>query len=255
MPGSPYGAYTNPMNDLEGRMGNVDINRARGASVGDYGSKRRVTHVPRPAFLISSVNPQGLPISNRWHRHRPTWVSRTWGIRPKLPQRDSRTLPRAMRRRPGMGRTYTAHPLRTAPCLVTPSKPKRSCRAPGLLLPIPSCPQGDRYMASVRHHPILVLGRTGTDPVIHRRTLVVSRVRSILLHALILVLHRLFQEHPLLHTGSPPTNTLALCPRGPPTLAVARCSVGQNNHRRCFLHPMASVVPRISRSRTRSSIL
>jgi len=36
MPGSPYGAYTNPMNDLERRMDNVDLNRARGAPVGDY---------------------------------------------------------------------------------------------------------------------------------------------------------------------------------------------------------------------------
>lgn len=158
-----------------------------------------------------------------------------------------------MHQRTGMGPTYIAHPLRTAPHLVTPSKPKRSCRAPGLLLPIP-CPKGDRYTASARRHPILVLDRTGTGPVIHRRTPVVSRARSILLHALIPVLHRLFQEHPLLHTGSLPTNTLALC-RGPPTLAVARCSVGQSIHRRCFLHPMASVVPRISHSRTRSSTL
>lgn len=254
MPGSPYGAYTNPMNDIERRMDNVDINRARGASVGDYNSKRRATHVPRPAFLISSVNPQGLPISNRSHRHRPTWVSRIWGIRPKLPWRDSRTLPQGMHQRTGMGPTYTAHPLRTAPYLVTPSKPKRSCRAPGLLLPIP-CPKGDRYTASARRHPIPVLGRTGTGPVIHRRTPVVSRARSILLHALIPVLHRLFQEHPLHPTDSPPTNTLALCPRGPPTLAVARCSVGQSTHRRCFLHPTVSVVPRISHSRIRSSTL
>lgn len=32
----PYGAYTNPMNDLDRRMDNVDLNRARGPSVGEY---------------------------------------------------------------------------------------------------------------------------------------------------------------------------------------------------------------------------
>lgn len=75
MPGSPYGAYTNPMNDLERRMDNVDLNRARGAPMGEFNSKRRATRVPWPAFLISSVNPQDRPISTRSHRHRPTWVS------------------------------------------------------------------------------------------------------------------------------------------------------------------------------------
>jgi hypothetical protein len=68
--------------------------------------------------------------------------------------------------------------------------------------------------------------RTGTDPVIHHRTPVVSRARSILLHALIPVLHPLYQEYLLLHMGRQASNTLVLCPRGPPTLAVARCSVG-----------------------------
>jgi hypothetical protein len=38
-PGSPYGAYTNPMNDLERRMDNVDLGRPRNASVGEYNSK------------------------------------------------------------------------------------------------------------------------------------------------------------------------------------------------------------------------
>jgi len=102
VPGGPYGAYTNPMNDLDRRMDNVDLNRARGPSVGEYNSKRKATYAPRPAFLISLVNPQGRPISTRSHRHRPTWVLRIWGIRPKLPQQDTRTL---RMRRPGMGPT------------------------------------------------------------------------------------------------------------------------------------------------------
>jgi hypothetical protein len=53
MPGSPYGAaYTNPMNDLERRMDNVDLSRGRGASVGEYNSKQRRTRAPRPPLLI-----------------------------------------------------------------------------------------------------------------------------------------------------------------------------------------------------------
>jgi hypothetical protein len=47
-----YGAYTNPMNDLERRMDNVDLGRPRN----DYNSKRTGTYLSRPAFLISSAN-------------------------------------------------------------------------------------------------------------------------------------------------------------------------------------------------------
>jgi len=40
MPGNPYGAYSNPMNDLERRMDGVDLGRGRNASQGEYNSKR-----------------------------------------------------------------------------------------------------------------------------------------------------------------------------------------------------------------------
>ena len=52
----PYGAYTNPMNDLERRMDGVDLGRSRNASVGEYNRKRMCTYMPMPAFLISLVN-------------------------------------------------------------------------------------------------------------------------------------------------------------------------------------------------------
>jgi len=68
MPGSPYGAaYSNPMNDLERRMDGVDLSRGRGATVGDYNSKRRVTHVLGPPLLtlvLSRRSPVRITISN-----------------------------------------------------------------------------------------------------------------------------------------------------------------------------------------------
>ena len=44
---SPYGAYTNPMNDIERRMDNVNLSgRLRNPPVGDYNRKQTVTHAP-----------------------------------------------------------------------------------------------------------------------------------------------------------------------------------------------------------------
>lgn len=50
-PGSPYGAYTNPMNDLERRMDGVDLNRGRGASVGEYNRRQTVTPCTEGTYL------------------------------------------------------------------------------------------------------------------------------------------------------------------------------------------------------------
>src|SRR6266446_6910062 len=63
-PGSPYGTYTNPMNDLERRMDGVDLGRGRNAPVGEYNSKQRVTYAPRPPLLtlvLSCPLPSGSP--------------------------------------------------------------------------------------------------------------------------------------------------------------------------------------------------
>lgn len=43
-----YGAYTNPMNDLDRRMDNVDLGHARKTSVGDYSGRRRSTYTEAP---------------------------------------------------------------------------------------------------------------------------------------------------------------------------------------------------------------
>ncbi|KAI0307365.1 hypothetical protein B0F90DRAFT_1923083 [Multifurca ochricompacta] len=42
--GSPYGVYSNPMNDLERRMDGVDLGSARKSSVGEYSNRRRSTY-------------------------------------------------------------------------------------------------------------------------------------------------------------------------------------------------------------------
>ena len=55
-PGSPYGTYTNPMNDLDRRMDGVDLSgRPRNASVGDYNRKQTVAHTPMPCRLTFIV--------------------------------------------------------------------------------------------------------------------------------------------------------------------------------------------------------
>ncbi|KAI0269190.1 hypothetical protein BC834DRAFT_616728 [Gloeopeniophorella convolvens] len=47
--GSGYsGTYSNPMNDLERRMDNVDLGRSRKGSVGDYSNRRRSTYTEAP---------------------------------------------------------------------------------------------------------------------------------------------------------------------------------------------------------------
>ena len=96
------------------------------------------------------------------------------------------------------------------------------------------------------------LRRTGIDPVPRPPIPAVVQALILLPRALIHALRRLFPEHPLPLTDSLSTNTLVLS-RGPPALAVARF-LDKSNRRRCCLHPMDSVVPRISLSRTRSSI-
>ena len=148
---------------------------------------------------------------------------------------------------PAPAPTYTVLPLRTA---APPSQP--SCRDPGPLRPT-LCPGrhpgGYTARGRVPRHPFLVeLRRTGIDPVPRRPSPALSLPR-----VLIRVLRLPFLEHPLLLTGSLATNTPMLS-RGLPALAVARCLAGQSNRRRCYLHPMGSAVPRISRSHIHSSI-
>jgi hypothetical protein len=143
-------------------MDGVDLGRGRGASVGDYNSKRKLTHVSRPSLLILVLsrrsNHQDRHIKPRSRHHRPTWVLQISDIR--LPQEGIRATPI---RNPGMALTYTVLPLRTAA-----NQSKLSCRAPGPLRPIPWVGQALRYMprAHAPRHPIPV--RTGTDPVPRR---------------------------------------------------------------------------------------
>jgi hypothetical protein len=54
-PGSLYGAYTNPMNDLERQMDSVNLGRPQNASMGKYNCKQMVTHTLRPPLLILAV--------------------------------------------------------------------------------------------------------------------------------------------------------------------------------------------------------
>jgi hypothetical protein len=67
----PYGAYTNPMNDLERRMDGVDLGRGRNASVSEYNSKRRAHPYVEASLLTSSLNYQDRRINPRSHLHRP----------------------------------------------------------------------------------------------------------------------------------------------------------------------------------------
>jgi hypothetical protein len=45
---APYGGYTNPMNDLDRRMNNVDLGQGRKTSVGEYDNRRRSTYTEAP---------------------------------------------------------------------------------------------------------------------------------------------------------------------------------------------------------------
>jgi hypothetical protein len=209
--------------------------------------------MPRPSFLISSssVNHKGRRIKARARLRRlhPAWSPRTWGIRHLHPEgTPRRTL---AIRPPGMAPTYTAHPLRTA---VRQALPNRlSCRAPGPPHPTLWAGQAQGYMASARRRPFPVQAHTaGTDPVPHHPSLAAPRARVVMLRVHLAVPRRLFPGHLLPPTGRLATTTVLL--RGLPMSALARCSAGLN-HTRCCLHPMVSVVPRISRSRTHSSTL
>ena len=60
---SPYGAYTNPMNDLERSMNNVDLNHARKTSVGEYSNRRRSTYTEAPIAGQPPTSPYQPPIA------------------------------------------------------------------------------------------------------------------------------------------------------------------------------------------------
>jgi hypothetical protein len=234
------------MNDLERRMDNVDLGRPRNEP---YNSKRMGTYTKRLAFLISSADHQSRHIRAPSPRPRPTWAV---GIcHPKGDIRRTLTIhPPRMAPVP----TYTVLPPRSASDMsATPSRP--SCRAPGTLRPTLWLREARRYTVHGRvpRHPFPVeFRRMGIDPVPRRPSLVASR-QFILPRALVRVLRRLFPGFPLPLTASLATNTLMLS-RGPPALAVARSLVGRSNRRQCCPHQMGSAVPRISRSRTHSSI-
>ncbi|KAI9466807.1 hypothetical protein BJY52DRAFT_1234481 [Lactarius psammicola] len=65
--GSPYGAYTNPMNDLERRMDGVDLGRARKSSMGEYTNantnRRRSTYTEAPIASQPPTSPYQPPIA------------------------------------------------------------------------------------------------------------------------------------------------------------------------------------------------
>ncbi|KAF8268269.1 hypothetical protein EI94DRAFT_1197862 [Lactarius quietus] len=62
---APYGAgaYTNPMNDLERRMDNVDLSHGRKSSVGEYNSRRRSTYTEAPIAGQPPTSPYQPPIA------------------------------------------------------------------------------------------------------------------------------------------------------------------------------------------------
>ena len=57
------GAYTNPMNDLERRMDNVDIGQGRRASGGEYNNRRRSTYTEAPIAGQPPTSPYQGPIA------------------------------------------------------------------------------------------------------------------------------------------------------------------------------------------------
>lgn len=60
---SPYGAYSNPMNDLERRMDSVDLGRARKSSMGEYTNRRRSTYTEAPIAGQPQTSPYQPPIA------------------------------------------------------------------------------------------------------------------------------------------------------------------------------------------------
>jgi hypothetical protein len=155
------------MNDLDRRMDNVDLNRGRGASVGEYNSKQRRTHAPRPPLLIPPclvwpIDHQDRNINNpRWRLRRPTWVRRVSDIHPA----NRGIRPPHIRQRGLATPTRTVLPLRSAAQLVAPSR-RLYCRVPGHLRPtLWVVPLGCIARARVPPHPFPVECRTGIDPV------------------------------------------------------------------------------------------
>jgi hypothetical protein len=81
----PYGAYTNPMNDLERRMDGVDLGHSRGTSVGEYNSKRMTCRCPhllshRSTVRVAISGPDRPAIAQHGcHESRvstcPSWIS------------------------------------------------------------------------------------------------------------------------------------------------------------------------------------
>ncbi|KAH9179919.1 hypothetical protein EDB89DRAFT_1923900 [Lactarius sanguifluus] len=59
----PYGAYTNPMNDLERRMDNVDLGGARKSSMSEYGNRRRSTYTEAPIAGQPPTSPYQPPMA------------------------------------------------------------------------------------------------------------------------------------------------------------------------------------------------
>lgn len=60
---SQYGAYTNPMNDLDRRMDNVDLGRTRKSSVGEYSNRRRSVYNEAPLTGQPPASPYQPPMA------------------------------------------------------------------------------------------------------------------------------------------------------------------------------------------------
>jgi hypothetical protein len=58
-----YGAYTNPMNDLDRRMNNVDLGQGRKTSVGEYDNRRRSTYTEAPIAGQAPTSPYNPPMA------------------------------------------------------------------------------------------------------------------------------------------------------------------------------------------------
>ena len=229
------------MNDLEGRMGSVDLSgRGRNTSVGEYNRKQAVTHTPRPILNICC---QDRRINNQSRLHRPTWVQ---PISVTLPQRGMpRQTPRI--RSLGMEPTSTVLPLRTA---VHPNR--LFSRARGPLRPIPWVGQA-LYMVNAPRRPVPVQCTAETDLVPHRPSPAPIPRPNTLNRLIDPGPRRPTPEHLLpLTTGRQEVSHILMVLRVPHVSAVAR---PWRRNRTCYLHPMGSVVPQIWLSRTLSSTL